>query len=258
MQEILEGVQPANLARGDVAALLDWWKLAGVDVVVGSEAAPWLGAEPPAEPALRATAHAFAARPSADNPAYTEGASKEDWAALPTLEALRERLLAQLPNAPFADGNPASGLMILGEAPSAEDLRSGRPFSGPAGLFLDRMLAAIGLDRSGSYISLLCPRRRVPGPPPPDAIAADLALTRAHIRLVAPRLLLLLGANPVQALTGESAPISRLRGNWLSVQTGAGEIPALATFNPAYLLRRPEEKAKAWADLLALRRRLLA
>ena len=64
-----------------------------------------------------------------------------------------------------------------------------------------------------------------------------------------------LGANPVQALTGNNMPISRLRGNWLAVDTGAGTIPALATFNPAYLLRRPEEKAKAWADLLALRRR---
>lgn len=253
MQETVEGVQSVSPAdspgQGDVAALLDWWKLAGVDVAVGSEAMPWLGGETAPEPAVSAPLSAPAApiaRPDAG-----------DWAGFRTLDALRERLLAQYPNAPFADGDPASGLMILGEAPSAEDLRSGRPFSGPAGVFLDRMLASIGLDRTRCYIGLLCPRRRVPGPPPPDAIAADLELTRAHIRLAAPRLLLLLGANPVQALTGDGSPISRVRGSWLPVETGAGAIPALATFNPAYLLRRPEEKAKAWADLLALRRRLL-
>jgi DNA polymerase len=146
--------------------------------------------------------------------------------------------------------------MILGEAPSADDLRTGRPFSGPAGQFLDRMLAAIGLDRSGCRIALLCPRKPTPGTPSPDEIAADLALTRAHIRLAAPRHILLLGANPVQALTGNATPITRVRGSWLQVDAGAGPVPALATFNPAYLLRRPEEKARAWADLLALKHRL--
>lgn len=246
MRQNSERTGDSSLGRGDIAALLGWWKLAGVDVVVASEPASWLGAAPPSQ-----------TFPPEKIPAARSGNS-ENWAELPTLDALRDTLLARLPNAPLADGNPASGVMLLGDAPSAEDLRSGRPFSGPAGLFLDKMLASIGLDRSHCYISLLCPRRRVPGPPSPDAISADLDLTRAHIRLVAPRLLVLLGANPVQALTGNNMPISRLRGNWLAVDTGAGTIPALATFNPAYLLRRPEEKAKAWADLLALRRRLFS
>ena len=65
-----------------------------------------------------------------------------------------------------------------------------------------------------------------------------------------------MGANPVQALAGETAPITRVRGSWLSVDAGGGPVPALATFNPAYLLRRPEEKARAWADLLALKHRI--
>lgn len=155
--------------------------------------------------------------------------------------------------APFADGNPDSRLMILGEAPSAEDLRTGRPFTGPAGMLLDKMLAAIGLDRSSAYITLLCPEKPVPGTPTPDEIAAAMPLMRAHLRLAAPRLILLLGQNPMQALTGETTAISKVRGRWLAVQ----ETPALATFNPAYLLRRPEEKAKAWADLLAFRKRVL-
>lgn len=254
MREGVDGAPSASgtpgVTQADIAALMDWWKLAGADTAVAEEATPWLRAEAAPEPAaaFAAPTSTVAPRPVADS---------TDWSAIPTLDALRELVLAQSPNAPFADGNAASGLLILGEAPSAEDLRSGRPFSGPAGVFLDRMLAAIGMDRTSAYISLLCPRRRVPGPPPPDAIVADLELTRAHIRLAAPRLILLLGANPVQALTGSADPISRLRGSWLGVDAGAGTIPALATFNPAYLLRRPEEKAKAWADLLALRRRLL-
>ncbi len=253
MQEGVEGAPSSGVAPGDIAALMDWWKLAGADVVVGNDATPWLGAELAPEPAPIFSSPS----PLAPLAAAPRPADSTDWGSLKSLDQLRELLLSQIPNAPFADGNPASGLMILGETPSAEDLRSGRPFSGPAGVFLDRMLASIGIDRTGCYISLVCPRRRVPGPPPPDAIAADLELTRAHIRLAAPRLVLLLGANPVQALTGDTTPISRVRGTWLSIDTGAGAVPALPTFNPAYLLRRPEEKAKAWADLLALRRRLL-
>lgn len=259
MQIEVERMAGANLAAREVAALLDWWALAGADAPVADTPHPWLGLADPAPASVpntavaRAAASQSAASPSPPAPA---GNVDLDWASFPTLDALRTAVLAQMPNAPFADGNPQSGVMLLGEAPSAEDLYTGRPFSGPAGWFLDRMLAAIGLDRTGCYISLLCPRRPVPGTPPPDAIEADLPLTRAHIRLAAPRLILLLGAKPVQALTGESTPIGRIRGQWLSVAGEGTSIPALATFNPAYLLRRPEEKANAWADLSALRQRL--
>jgi len=146
--------------------------------------------------------------------------------------------------------------MIMGEAPSAEDLRSGRPFTGPAGLLLDQMLAAIGLDRTSCYISLLAPCRRIPGAPPPEAIIADLPLTEAHIRLAAPQLVLLLGAAATQALSGQTAAISALRGRWLDLPFGEKPIPALPTFNPAYLLRRPEAKREAWADLLEFKSRI--
>ena len=241
----------AGPAAADVAALLGWWKLAGADTPVADDPRPWLCLDPP-----------VAARPARPKAAITPAAvapatgAADEWDRFESLDALRAAVLAERPNAPFADGNPQSGLMLLGEAPSADDLASGRPFTGPAGRFLDRMLAAIGLDRRGCYISLLCPRRTTPGTPAPDDIAADLPLTRTHIRLARPRLLLLLGAKPVQALTGETAPIGRIRGQWLAVDGLPAAVPALATFNPAYLLRRPEEKAAAWADLLALRQRL--
>lgn len=260
MQEAVEGAQSARVEGRAVAALLDWWKLAGVDALAGDAPRAWLSAAPDLpvaiEPAI-AEPSATQGRPEPRSAAVRPAADTVDWDSFTSLEALLAAVRADNPRAPIADGAADSGLMLLGEAPSAEDLRSGRPFTGPAGQLLDRMLAAIGRDRRSAYVSLLCPRRRVPGPPPPDAIGADLALTRAHIRLAAPRLVLLLGANPVQALTGVDDPISRVRGTWLNLDAGAGTVPALATFNPAYLLRRPEEKAKAWDDLLALRRRLL-
>ena len=245
-----------TLTAAGIAALLHWWKLAGVDTPTADDPTSWLAPEPafaapepdaaPDRPALRAPA-ASAAIPVRADPV---------WDSFETLDALAAKIRADHSRAPFADGNAASGLMIIGEAPSADDLQTGRPFSGPAGQFLDRMLAAIGIDRTSSYIALLCPRKPTPGAPSPDEIAADLALARAHIRLAGPRHILLLGANPVQALTGTPTPISRIRGTWLNVDAGAGSIPALATFNPAYLLRRSEEKARAWADLLALKHRL--
>jgi DNA polymerase len=234
--------QPREAAR----ALLDWWALAGADVSVADEAAPWFAPQVLAAAAVPARPATAPARPSG-------------FASITSLSELARRVAAEVPGAPFADGDPASGLMILGESPSAEDLRTGRPFSGPAGQLLDRMLAAIGLDRTRTYVALLCPRKRNAGPPGPDDIAADLELTLAHVRLAAPRLLLLLGGNPTAALTGNSLPISRVRGQWLEVDPGDGRpLPALASFNPAYLLRRPEEKAKAWADLLALKHRMAA
>ncbi|WP_199555664.1 uracil-DNA glycosylase [Sandaracinobacteroides hominis] len=237
MQEGHSGSQVETPAA--VAALLDWWKLSGVDTLVGDIPESWFvpeAAVPAAQPA------AIERRPA---PARTDA-----YATAQTLDDLRAMVRK---GAPFADGNPQSGLWIVGEAPSAEDLRTGRPFTGPAGLLLDRMLAAIGLDRSRVYITLLCPERRVPGTPAPEDIAAAMPLLQAHLRLAPPRLMLLLGQNPVQALAGETIAISKIRGQWLQV----GDAPALATFNPAYLLRRPEEKVNAWADLLAFRKRLL-
>jgi len=258
-----EGAAGAGPQAGDVAALLHWWALSGVDSLTADAPSRWLG-ESETEATvdgMREDPSAPARRPASENPAtstrvYFQSAP-DPFASVETLEDLQALVKASHPNAPFADGNPASGILIMGEAPSAEDLRTGRPFTGPAGHLLDRMLAAIGLDRSGCYIALLAPRRRVPGPPPPDAVAADLPLAHAHVRLAAPRHIMLLGATASQTMTGSAAPIGKLRGHWLEVDAGSGPVPALATFNPAYLLRRPEDKALAWADLLAFRQRLL-
>lgn len=169
--------------------------------------------------------------------------------SLAELEALIRR---DHPRAPFADGNPHSGVMLVGAGPAGDDFTTGKPFSGPAGRLLDNMLKAIGLDRSGCYIALAAPRWNRPTPPPAEAYTADAALLAAQVRLAAPRLLLLLGAGAVKSLTGNTTAIGRLRGQWLTV----GDTPALATYNPGYLLRRPEDKRLAWADLLSFQRRL--
>jgi len=159
----------------------------------------------------------------------------------------------------FADGNPQAGLVFIGEAPGAEEDRSGRPFVGPAGQFLDRMLASIGLTRADYLITNVVPWRP-PGNrnPTEQEIQACLPFLLRHLALLAPRRLVLLGKMSSNALTGSTQGITRLRGTWMSAQLpGVAEpIPALPMLHPAYLLRQPGAKRHAWADLITLRRAL--
>jgi DNA polymerase len=249
--EATEGVLSAdgpNSGSATARAALDWWSLAGVDTLVAALPRSWLDVAPAGEPHVQAPA--VARRPAA--PARPP-AGEEDFTRFDTLEAFHAHVRGRWPGAPLFDGVAGTGILVIGEAPSAADLETGRPFTGPAGKLLDRMLAAIGLDRGGCGITLLAPRRAAPGPPPQEDIARDLPLTQAHLKLLAPRAILLLGATATHVLTGETAPISALRGRPFSVPAGDRAVPALASFNPAYLLRRPEDKALAWADLLAFR-----
>ncbi|MBS3962096.1 MAG: uracil-DNA glycosylase [Sandarakinorhabdus sp.] len=250
----------AGAGAGDVAALFGWWALSGADTLTGDEPMSWFvaadgAAGGPAGAAAPARIAPTRRQPAIGAAAFTRP-SPDPFADVRSLAALHAMVQAQHPNAPFADGNPASGILVLGDAPSAEDLQTGRPFSGPEGILLDRMLAAIGLDRTGCYIALLASRRRIPGPPPPDAVASDLPLARAHVRLCAPRHILLLGAAASHGMAGNAAPIEKLRGRWLEVDAGNGPVPALVTFSPAYLLHRPQDKGLAWTDFLTFRQRL--
>jgi DNA polymerase len=188
-------------------------------------------------------------------------------AAAQTLEELRAALArfdgcalsATATNLVFADGNPASGLMFVGEGPGAEEDRAGLPFVGPSGQLLDRMLASIGLDRTQFLITNLIPWRPPGNRNPTDTeVLICLPFLLRHIALVRPRRLVLLGALATRALLGGSAGITKLRGKWAEATIPGlpGPVPALPMLHPAYLLRTPGAKRDAWADLVLLRRTL--
>jgi uracil-DNA glycosylase family 4 len=145
--------------------------------------------------------------------------------------------------------------MLVGEAPGAEEDRAGLPFVGASGQLLDRMLASIGLDRTTVLITNILPWRP-PGnrTPSETEIAVCLPFVLRHIALVAPDVLLLLGATAARAITGNTQGIRRVRGQWQSLALPGLErrIPCLPTYHPAYLLRTPLAKREAWADLLEL------
>jgi uracil-DNA glycosylase len=162
-------------------------------------------------------------------------------------------------NTVFADGNPAAPVMIIGEAPGAEEDRTGRPFVGRAGQLLDRMLAAIGLDRTGVLITNVI-YWRPPGnrTPTPVETASCLPFVLRHVALVRPKVLVLAGGTAAAALLPEGGGITRLRGRWfdLTIPGLDRPVPTLPMFHPSFLLRMPERKREAWRDLLALRARL--
>jgi len=155
----------------------------------------------------------------------------------------------------FADGNPAGRVMLIGEAPGRDEDLQGKPFVGRSGQLLDRMLKAIGLDRSQVYIANVVPWRppgnRTPSPQETEICKPFLA---RQIALADPDVLVFLGGASAKAVTGTSEGILKLRGKWSRFDTGVREVPAMATLHPAYLLRQPLQKRLAWRDFLALRR----
>ena len=161
-------------------------------------------------------------------------------------------------NLVFAEGDPSSGLLFIGDAPSADDDRSGMPFSGAAGAYLDRMLGSIGLARAGLLLSPLIPWRP-PGdrPPSPAELAICLPFLFRLVTLAAPRRLVLLGPLAAKALLGQSSR-RRPRGAWLDIAIpGVSQtLPALPTFAPGELVRNFRDRRSAWADLRLLRRTL--
>jgi DNA polymerase len=147
--------------------------------------------------------------------------------------------------------------MIVGEAPGAEEDRQGEPFVGRAGKLLDLMLAAIGLDRRRVYIANIL-KCRPPGnrDPRPEESSACRPFLMRQIALVSPRVVLAVGRVSAQNLIGTDQAVSRLRGRWFEL--GPDSLPMAVTYHPSYLLRSPEQKAKAWQDLQQVARRLQA
>ncbi len=162
----------------------------------------------------------------------------------------------------FTDGNAQSRILLVGEAPGRDEDLHGKPFVGRAGQLLDRMLAAIGLDRAAEdpdravLITNVLFWRPPGNRKPTDAELSFCApwLMRA-MELVRPRVIVCLGGTPTQRLTANPAGILRQRGKWtnISVPGLAEPVPLLPMLHPAYLLRQPAQKRLAWRDLLALR-----
>ena len=255
----------SNLLTPQAAAeALRWWIEAGVDLALDETPHDRFAASPPKASGPRTVAPTpapilAAAMAPPDEAARNAG---ELARAAQSLDALRAALESftgcGLRNTAtqlvFADGAPGSPLMLVGEAPGADEDRVGRPFVGKAGQLLDRMLAAIGLDRTSVYIANVVPWRP-PGnrTPTQQETAICLPFIRRQIELANPRLLVCLGNPSSQTLLGLKDGITRTRGQLFDYALSESRtIKAMPMLHPAYLLRQPAQKKLAWRDLQKL------
>ncbi len=250
--------------------LLDFYREAGVDALVGEQPvdrfapAPLPPARAPQQTSLQPNhetkGRAAPAPPTPDAAAVSARDAAKSAKTLEELRAILERfngcaLKATATQLVFADGNPNSRVMFVGEAPGRDEDIEGLPFVGRSGKLLDRMLEAIGLDRTSVYIANIVPWRP-PGnrTPTPQELQVCLPFILRQIELVDPDILVCLGKPSMQTLLGLNDPISKARGRWFPFNTGKREIRAMATFHPAFLLRSPLQKRFAWRDLLAIKK----
>lgn len=255
--------------------LLDFYAETGVDALLEEspvdrfaaieQAAPIARAPRPAAPSanLDSVVRAAPATPPAPDEAVMQARSAAKNAK--TLDELRTILAnfegcALKPTASqlvFADGNPEARLMLVGEAPGRDEDIEGLPFVGRSGKLLDRMLTAIGLDRTSVYIANIVPWRP-PGnrTPTPQESQICLPFILRQIELADPDILVCLGGPSAQTLLGIKEGITKTRGRWFSFETGKREIRAMPTFHPAFLLRSPLQKRFAWRDFLAIKKAL--
>ena len=157
-------------------------------------------------------------------------------------------------NMVFADGDVNSKIMIIGEGPGANEDAEGKPFVGRAGKLLDKMLAAIQLDRKKVYISNVVNYRPPDNRKPTEVeIERYLPYLKSHIEIINPKILLLLGSTALNALIGNESVISKARGKWIQKEIGVAKPWTIASFHPAFLMRQPEQKKLAWIDLKMIR-----
>lgn len=254
----------------DALTALRWQIEAGADeAILETPVDRYAAGAKPAKVVPAAPTPVLRAAPAAPLPAPTAAlqSARSLAAAARSVAELAEALAAfdgcplkkTATNLVFADGNPEARIMLIGEAPGADEDRLGKPFVGVSGQLLDRMLASIGLDRQSTYITNVI-FWRPPGNRPPTAaeIAACLPFVERHVELVSPEVLVLLGAASAQTLLARTDGITRLRGRWFPYESAgmARPVPAMPVYHPAYLLRQPAQKRAAWRDWLAILARL--
>jgi len=261
-------------STGPTKDVLTFYIEAGVDALIGEVPVNQFAAAETPAPAIRTIREAPPPPREANGSAQTPASQAPDEAAMAaraaaksakTLDELRSilekfdgcALKATATQLVFADGNPAARLMFVGEAPGRDEDIDGLPFVGRSGKLLDRMLAAIGLDRTSAYIANIVPWRP-PGnrTPTPQESQICLPFILRQIELADPDILVCLGGPSAQALLGIKEGITKTRGRWFTFDTNKREIRAMPTFHPALLLRSPLQKRFAWRDFLAIKKAL--
>ena len=262
------------------ALWLEWHMEAGADEVLQETPRNWLAA--PQEAAKTEPIESKSNKPQPPMAALPLGTAEACLAAAKlarsatTLEELRAAIAGfeglairkTATNMVFAEGNPKARVMVIGEAPGAEEDAQGKPFVGASGQLLDKMLACIGLSRweedpeKSVYITNIL-NWRPPGnrSPSPAEIEMSLPFIERHIALVQPKVLFFLGGVPTKALLQTEEGISKLRGKWKDYTPQTPEIggslhPALPSYHPSYLLRTPIKKKESWIDLQLLAKEL--
>jgi uracil-DNA glycosylase len=263
------------MPNGDKTALelLDFYAEAGVDALVGEAPVDRFAPDPapvparaPQQPAPPAEfgrpAAADAAPQGRDEAAMAARAAAKSAHSLDELRAILEQfdgcgLKATASQLVFADGNPSAKIMFVGEAPGRDEDIEGLPFVGRSGKLLDRMLAAIGLDRTNVYIANVVPWRP-PGNRDPSLHETEICLPfiLRQIELADPNILVCMGNPSAKTLLGLKEGITKTRGRWFNFNTGKRDIRAMPTFHPAFLLRSPLQKRFAWRDFLAIKKAL--
>jgi len=284
---------PETQENIDPAALLAWHVAMGADEAIGDEPVDRYKAEAAQAPGApspvgqsSAPGHAIApgqpttasrpqpntgptpvaARPALPTSGAGTQAAEDAASACNTIEELKAALEGfdggllkrSAKNTVFADGVPGSPLMVIGDVPGSEDDQNGMPFSGPAGHLLNKMLAAIDLNRSeNAYLSVVVPWRPL-GNSKPDAALLSICkpFLARHIELAAPKVILGLGGTLGKTLFETQDSISRQRGRWQEFNGDNQKIALIATYHPTYLLNQPHQKGNAWRDLLAVKEKL--
>jgi uracil-DNA glycosylase len=271
--------------RQQLAALLDWYVAMGIDEAIGETPHDSFVPPPPRPIPVAAAAPSPAPRPtpsitrpplaaptvrpivSASNEIAGARKLAEAATSLAELEAAVSSfegcaLRKTATHTVFADGTPHAPVMVIGEAPGADEDRLGKPFVGRSGQLLDRMLAAIGLDRQTNvYITNILFWRPPGNRKPTEAeIALCLPFVWRHIALGMPRVVLLSGGTATSAMLGRAEGITKLRGKWfdLAVPGVDSPVPALTTYHPSFLLRTPGRKSESWRDFLELQSKINA
>lgn len=262
---------------GTLQQLLEWYLVAGVDETCGNQ--PFTPNSAPVSSPLRPQLNFNSVMPAttaqAPRPATTQLAqatnnacqsAKDLCASAQSLEELRDlmekfegcALKLTAAHTVFGDGNPQAKVVFIGEAPGADEDRIGVPFVGRSGQLLDKMLAAVNLDRTKCYICNILPWRPPGNRTPLDSeIAVCLPFLKRQIDLINPDYIFMLGGSAANAVLDVTDSISRMRGRWYDYYKSDGsKAMVMASFHPAYLLRTPGQKAKAWADFLRLSRQM--